>query len=141
MKIMIPFAIEAAGTGWCGLTIPAARLMSQLISVGGCSRMHRKMSPMAEDAIAIADALRAATNRAADLLEQLDTQNTTMRSAELGVLADGTPVEDMLEQLREVQAENAKLHRLLRDISYQANRKASERADAIVNIRQLAAER
>ena len=135
MKTMTPFAIEAAGTGWCGLTIPAARLMSQLISVGN--------SPMAEaqDAIAIADALRAATNRAADLLEQLDTENTTMRSAELGVLADGTPVEDMLAQLREVKAENAKLRRLVREIAFEANRKASERADAIVNIRKLAAER
>ncbi len=72
-------------------------------------------------AIDVADELRVAANNAADLLEKLDAANETMKAASAGILPDGTPVEDMLSSLREVQAENAQLHAALRSIASAAS--------------------
>ena len=64
-----------------------------------------------------ADTLRAAADKAADLLERLEHQIDTMRSSASGILPDGTPVEDMLADLKEMRAENARLHAKLRTIA------------------------
>jgi hypothetical protein len=76
---------------------------------------------MTETAIDVADALRVAADKAADLLEKLDAENETMKAASSGILPDGTPIEDVLSSLREVQAENAQLHAALRSIASAAS--------------------
>ena len=93
--------------------------------------------PDKTDAMALADELRAVVNGAADMLERLDEANTEIRSAASGVLPDGTPVEDMLADLKYAKAEITRLHHLMREISFHANRKAVERADALVMIREI----
>lgn len=91
--------------------------------------------------IEVADALRVASNRAADLLEQLDIDNSSMKSSSLGVLSDGTPVEDVVEELRETKIELARMHAMMRHIAFHVNRKSVERADAIACIRRALQER
>ena len=97
-----------------------------------------KQTPSTGDtAVAIADALRVAADRASNLLEQLGYDNESMKSASLGVLPDGTPVEDMLEDLREIKAREARLRSLIRSIRYHTNAKSAEAYQAIKKIRQL----
>lgn len=64
----------------------------------------------------LADALRTAANRAADLIEKLDIENDTMKAAKLGVLPDGTPVEDIVAELSEVKSQLIHLQLRLRKI-------------------------
>jgi hypothetical protein len=90
---------------------------------------------MTSDAIQIADALRVATDRAATLLEQDDNEN--MRSAALGVLPDGTPVEDMLLDLKETKAREASLRSLLRSIKFYTNTGSAKAYPALKAIREL----
>jgi len=91
----------------------------------------------APDALVLADQMRAIAKRAADMLENLDEANLSMRSASAGVLPDGTPVEDMMEELREVRAELASLHNTMRQIRGLVTCKAAERAEALSRIRML----
>lgn len=91
-------------------------------------------------ALDVADALRGAAAKAADLLEHLDHANDQMRSASLGVLPDGTPVEDMLEELKEAKARIADLHVSLRAIKHEAGKCSSATAyAAIKSIREMTA--
>lgn len=91
--------------------------------------------------LAIADALRAAAGMAADLLEKLDNANEQMRSAPLGVLPDGTPVEDMLEDLKDTKARLAASYSFFRTINHHVNSCNSSTAFAAIKaIRDLIAE-
>lgn len=90
--------------------------------------MTEQRQHTAVDAIAMSDALRATANRAANMLERLDAENSTMKSATLGVLEDGTPVEDMLAELKETKQQVARLRSLMREVQFHSNCKASERA-------------
>lgn len=67
---------------------------------------------MPDAPIQVADALRAAANKAADLIERLhyDAANAAeeRRQVDLGYLPDGTPVADMLAAYKELEADFAK---------------------------------
>ena len=53
---------------------------------------------MTETAINVADALRVAADKAADLLEKLNAENETMKAASSGILPDGTPIRGRAER-------------------------------------------
>lgn len=85
----------------------------------------------------VADLLRVVADRAADLLEKSDIENAAMREASSGVMPDGTPVEDIVADLREERARGAQTNKLLRSIYHAASCKASEASRAIKEIRRL----
>jgi hypothetical protein len=67
------------------------------------------------------------------------TENKTTKGACLGVLPDGTPVEDMLEELKETKAREADLRALLQTIRFHAQAKSSEAGKALKAIREITA--
>lgn len=88
--------------------------------------------------LTVADALRIMADKAATLIEALDQSVEEMKGAASGVLPDGTPVEDMLAELKEEKKQNAQLRDLLRAIKYTVSfSKASESWGKIKNVREL----
>jgi len=83
----------------------------------------------------VADALLAAARAAAAELERLD--EIVDRAAGGATAPDGTPVADLLEELREARRERATALRLLGLVHAQARRPARERAAAIEEILRL----
>ena len=59
--------------------------------------------------------LCALAKEAQTMLEKLADENDTMKSAAAGVLPDGTPIDDMLADLKDQRAENAKLRAIIRN--------------------------
>jgi hypothetical protein len=93
--------------------------------------------PEKESATTVADALLAAAKRAATYLENIDHANHVMRSAAAGILPDGTPVTDMLAELRQARADVAALKRALHAIGTETYRPKSQVGPAMQAIRDI----
>ena len=81
------------------------------------------------DAITLADTLRNTANSAANALEKMALDADTAKSANLGVLPDGTPIEDMLSELADLKKDYAHLrHDVIRQIKHLASTANSKTA-------------
>lgn len=87
--------------------------------------------------ITVADALRALADKVSTLIEEMDENISTMKGAASGILPDGTPIEDMLAELKEEKANGACLRSLLRTIKHMSFCRASEASTRIKEIRTL----
>lgn len=90
------------------------------------------------NAIEIGERLLSAAKAAADLLEKLEEKNNSFLSSSLGTLPDGTPFEDILEELKELKKDHTNLRRDFNTIYREAIGCNSATAfAAIKNIREL----
>ena len=71
--------------------------------------------PHGHAAYDMGEKLCALAKEAQTMLKKLADENDTMKSATAGVLPDGTPVDDMLADLKDQRAENAKLRAIVRN--------------------------
>jgi hypothetical protein len=98
------------------------------------------MSVHTLDPITVVDTLLKAAKDASAIIENLDEKCTSMRGSYNGVLPDGTPVDDMITELREAKAELANLRRLMQSIGIEARRPYKSQAwQALQAIRGLIA--
>lgn len=92
------------------------------------------MNNVMEDAIKLGETLQAATAKAVTMLEKLAEAQEIMMTASSGILPDGTPVQDMLDDLKDTKAREASLRNLIRSIKYEANNCKSTTAYASIKI-------